>query len=119
MIFETKRFLKSVITDQEKEIADLKQEVRNAKDLRLILEKLYPLQAKFDCGSGKLGAVGAPHFSISDDIAQYVTDLLVSGGKVIKQEATKAIVISKEGEVKTGLTREKPDEGYTYKLVRE
>jgi hypothetical protein len=48
---------------------------------------------------------------------QYVDDIL--GGKVIKQDGTKCLVISKDGEVKTGLTKQKPDKNYNYKLVRE
>lgn len=47
----------------------------------------------------------------------YTDDIL--GGKVIKQEGTKCLIISKDGDVKTGLTKSKPDKGYKYKLVRE
>lgn len=51
-----------------------------------------------------------------DNVAQYVDDIVL-GGKVIKQEGTKAIVIGLDGTVKEGLTKKKPRDGYTYVLV--
>lgn len=54
---------------------------------------------------------------LSDNVLQYVDDIL--GGKVIKQEANKVIVIAKDGTVKTGPTKSNNDKGYSYKLVRE
>ena len=47
---------------------------------------------------------------------QYTEDIL--GGKVIKQEGTKCIVIDKNGDVEIGLTKQKADKGYNYKLQR-
>jgi hypothetical protein len=57
------------------------------------------------------------HYSLPDNVLQYIDDIL--GGKVIKQEGNKCLVIDKKGNVKTGLTKEKVDKGYEYKLVRE
>lgn len=54
------------------------------------------------------------HIVFPDNVPQYVDDIF--GGRVIKQEAFKGIVIDKDGNVKTGLTKLPPDIGYSYKL---
>jgi hypothetical protein len=53
-----------------------------------------------------------------DDVVRIVDDVL--GGKVMKHEATtKCLIVDKQGNVKTGMTKQKADKGYSYKLVRE
>lgn len=47
----------------------------------------------------------------------HVEDIL--GGIVLKSKANKCIVIDREGEVMIGLTKEKVDKNYNYKLIRE
>ncbi len=99
-------------------VAELKKELEEAKNLKLILEKLYPLYG-FVNGSDCVFVNGSGGYSLNfpDTVLQYTDDIL--GGKVIKQEGTKCLVISKEGNVKTGLTKHKADKEYSYKLVRE
>lgn len=94
-----------------------KVELKEAKDLKVILEKLYPLNdfknslRYSDGGSIDWGQ------ELPDNVLVYVDDIL--GGKVIKQEGTKCIVISKDGKITEGITKQKSDKGYSYKLVRE
>ena len=96
---------------------DLRIELKEAKDLKAILEKLYPL---YDF-SKSLRYEGGGNLNIEemlpDNVLVYVDDVL--GGKVIKQEGIKCLIIDKDGNVKTGLTKQKADKGYSYKLVRE
>jgi len=99
----------------EQRIEELKEELRQAKDLKLILEKLYPLWNIE--GSAMSFKNGGWSINLSDDVLQYTEDIL--GGKVIKQEGVKCLIISKDGSVKTGLTKSKTDKGYSYKLIRE
>jgi len=93
----------------------LTQELKEARDLKTILEKMSGIT--FNGQNVFYDLSSSMNISFSDEVAQYVDDLF--GGKVIKQEANKAIIITKEGEVKTGLTKEKVDKGYKYKLIRE
>ena len=95
------------------DIQNLKKELDEAKSLKLILEKLYPLYST----TFTANMTGGLDLNLPADVPRYVPDLF--GGKVIKQEATKAILIGKEGEVQQGLTKSEPDKGYTYKLIRE
>jgi len=94
--------------------AELKEDLKNAKDLKEILGKVGSL-----FGSEFLMANGSAGYALNlpDTVLQYTEDIL--GGKVIKQEGNKCLIIDKEGKVKTGLTKEKVDKGYSYKLIRE
>ena len=102
------------INDYYAKIVKLEKELEEARNLKLILEKLYPLNELF----GSIGSVGAGGYKLNlpDTVLQYTEDIL--GGKVIKQEGTKCLVVDKDGNVKTGLTKAKADKGYNYKLVR-
>jgi hypothetical protein len=103
------------IMEKDAHIERLKQDIREARDLKLVLEKLAASGASTsNCFT--FGAYGA-EIVFPDTVAQYVPDVL--GGNVIKQEATKAIVISGAGNVEIGFTRTAPDEGYSYKLIRK
>lgn len=95
-------------------VAKLEQEIKEARDLKLILEKLYPL---YSMNGSVVGMNGSSwNLNLPDTVLQYTEDIL--GGKVIKQEGTKCLVVDKDGNVKTGLTKQKSDKGYSYKLVR-
>ena len=112
-----KEIVDKIIKGYEGEIALLRIELSQAKDLKRILEKIYPPfvtgGANFVFGSnGEAGKLILPR-----EFAEYVDDLF--GGKVLKQEGNMAIKIDKNGEVQKGLTKQKVDKGYTYKLVRE
>lgn len=80
-------------------------------DLARNLENVYDKTPKL-CKAGILDADFLP-----ENVLVYVDDML--GGKVIKQEATKCIYIDKNGNIKTGLTKQKSDKGFSYKLIRE
>jgi hypothetical protein len=41
------------------------------------------------------------------------------GGKVFKQEATKVVELDEDGKATYHVTKQKPDKGYKYKLVRK
>lgn len=106
----------------ERENNRLKEELKESKDLKKILEAVGKITDDYSgvlalSGSGSLStAYEDIENSLSDAIPRYVDDIF--GGKVIKQEATKAIVISKDGEIKTGLTKQKAEKGYSYVLVQ-
>jgi exopolysaccharide biosynthesis protein len=94
----------------------LTAELKEAKDLKTILNRLSSLTINgngFDMSGGSWNT----EIVLPDTVLQYVEDIL--GGNVIKQEGIKCLVIGKDGTVKTGLTKEKADKGYTYKLVRD
>lgn len=101
-----------------KKCAELEEELAKAKDLKDILNQLAQRDNKiqFTTPSGlftdSCGGVG-----IDDSVAVYVDDFF--GGKVIKQEATPVIRISKGGNIERGYTKQKPDKSYTYRLIRE
>lgn len=96
-------------------VAGLKKELEEARNLKLIIEKLYPLYSIE--GSIFTSSNGSWSLNLPDDVLRYTDDIL--GGKVIKQEGTKCLMVDKDGNVKTGLTKQKADKGYNYKLVRE
>jgi hypothetical protein len=110
-----KRILEQNIKYYKAEIKDLEERLKKAENLETILTKFYSIFTssgqilKMDYMSGEL--------ILPDDILRYVDDLF--GGKVIKQEGVKAIKIEKDGTIKTGLTKQKADEGRIYKLVQE
>jgi hypothetical protein len=108
-----KEIVDRITKEYEAEIKYLRLELEQARNLKAILEKLYPIASsnefRFNDISGEL--------ILPDRFAEYVEDLC--GGKVIKQEANKVIKISKEGIVRVGMTKQKVDKGYSYKLIRE
>jgi len=59
---------------------------------------------------------GTFEYKLPSNVAVYEKDIL--GGEVIKQEATKCLIVDTEGNIKTGITKQAPDKGYKYKLIR-
>lgn len=104
------------INDYLAKIMKLEQELKEAKDLKLILEKLYPLYEIIGSDSVLSFTNGGYSLNLPDTVLQYTDDIL--GGKVIKQEGVKCLIVEKDGTVKTGLTKQKVDKGYSYKLIR-
>jgi hypothetical protein len=111
-----------------KEIENLRKELTESRDLKTVLTELANktgipkptldssyLKANSFCGVD--WAISSAELILPDNVLVYVDDIL--GGKVIKQQANKCLVIDKDGNVKTGVTKEKPDKGYNYKLIRE
>lgn len=104
------------IKGQSEQITLLKKELEEAKNLKVILEKMSGMTINGTGWAISGGNWATPTLELPDNVLQYTEDIL--GGKVIKQEGTKCLVIDKEGNVKTGLTKQKADKGYNYKLVR-
>lgn len=110
----------------EKIVAELKQRITQAEDLHKLLENIIdktgiPTPPKNWVSGASLsvlkdGILGWTGYSLPDNVAQYVDDYF--GGKVIKQEATKVVILEKDGERKEAFTKQKPDKGFSYKLVR-
>lgn len=117
-MFITKKKHKEIIEKLKKEHFDEQKkiisELEQAKCLKEILQKFSINIDKITCDQYSIISSSA---DFPDTVLQYTDDIL--GGRVIKQEGTKCIVIDKHGKVKTGLTKQNVDDGYTYKLVRE
>ena len=106
------------INDYLAKIMKLEKELDEARRLEKILDKIS--DKWITSGNGIVmsshGGLGY-ELSINENVAQYVDDYF--GGKVIKQEATKLIEIAIDGKVGTAYTKQKPDKGYKYKLIRK
>jgi len=105
------QIIKELTTKHEKELQE-------ARDLTRVIQDLTQLsmQSKTTLDGFKFVASGG-ELRLPDNAPVYVDDLL--GGKVIKQEGTKCIVIEKDGSVKTGLTKAGADKGFNYKLIQK
>lgn len=103
-----------IINNYRSKILKLEKELEDARDLKSILDKFSSLTIN---GSILSSVDSTIRWEFPDTVLQYTDDIL--GGKVIKQEGTKCILIDKDGNVKIGLTKQKSDKGYSYKLVRE
>lgn len=105
------------------EIADLRRKNEYAMSLKEILMGVQEWQDTHNCtikaGNGVMMNYvdGQAYINLGDNVPVYVDDLF--GGKVIKQEATKAIIIYDNGQVVEGVTKEAPDKGRKYKLVQK
>ena len=100
----------------ERELADSK---RLSEVLSLIAEKTG-IQDPPNFGSDltfRADGTWRDSINLPDNVLVYEEDIL--GGKVIKQEGNKCIVVKKDGSVKAGITKLNPDEGYSYRMVRE
>lgn len=107
-------------------VEDLKKhyekELQQARDLTSIIKNQVTLGDKIltltNSSFLRLDSTGSSYeLNFPDNVLVYVADLL--GGKVIKQEGTKCIVIEQDGSVKTGLTKSAADKGFNYKLIRK
>jgi len=118
-ILKTKTYneLLNKIEHLEKTRDDYCARLVKAEDLKEILKKVSSPDISVGDFLFATGSGHNIHLELGDDVLVYVEDIL--GGKVIKQEGTKCLVVDNEGNVKTGLTKQKPDKGFTYKLVRE
>ena len=103
------------IQESKETVAQLREQLRQARNLDAILNKLGTFYT--DANSVlRFSASGGATFTLPESVAQYVPDFF--GGIVLKQEATKVIEISPDGDVKTGLTKRAPDDGFSHILVR-
>ena len=95
-------------------VSDYRERLKKAEDLKEILNKFSSMTIN---GIGYSNSGGNFELNLPDDVLRYVDDIL--GGRVVKQEGTKCLLIDKDGNVKTGLTKQKADKGFSYKLLRE
>jgi hypothetical protein len=97
-------------------ICKLQKELSEAQNLKSILEIMSSMTIN-GLGFSVTGGNWNTEFTLPDNVLVYVDDIL--GGKVIKQEGNKCLIIDKNGDVKTGLTKHSVDKGFSYKLMRE
>ncbi len=104
------------ICDQHKTIVRVEKERDEARNLKAILDALYPLTAVFSYAYKSDGRIGV---NLPDDVVRRVPDFF-GGPDVLSHEATRVVVLNQKGEVsKVAFTKKKPDTGYSYLLVRE
>lgn len=118
MFITTKKhneIIDELIDDYRAKIARLEKELEQARNLESVLKK-FDTNISHLTNSYFTPINGGYELNLPDTVLQYTEDIL--GGKVIKQEGTKCILIDKNGNVKTGLTKQKADKGYSYKLLR-
>jgi len=125
MFFITIKEHKQRMGNLRDENADLRRKLEYSMSLKEILmgvqewQDAHNLTIRAGNGLGVLfDGSGSHSINLSDDIPQYVPDLL-DGGKVIRQEGTRAIQITKDGQVNVGLTKQAPDKGRSYKLIQQ
>lgn len=95
----------------------LEKQLEKAEDMKSIVSSLSNRRINITGGTNIVASSYATGhtLSLSDDVLVYVDDIL--GGKVIRQEAYKCIIIEQDGTIKTGLTKQKPATKYNYKLL--
>lgn len=102
-----------------KQVKELELKLEQAEkntDLKEILHRLSSIKINNLSFSDTCGT-WETNLTLSNDVLVYVDDIL--GGKVIKQEGVACVVVSKDGNTRIGLTKQKPDKGFNYKLIRE
>ena len=106
--------LRASLKNSEDLVEEMRKQRDAAQELQGVLEKLADKAQNFvTFASNSLNFNS--ELILPDNVPVYVDDHF--GGKVIKQEATKVIEISADGDIKTGLTKRKADDGYGYVLV--
>lgn len=108
--------LEYLLKESDSSNCQLRRERDEARNLKAILEALYPLTAVFSYSFGANGKIGV---DLPENVVRLVPDYF--GGEVMRHEAVKVVVLNKNGEVvKVGWTKKKKaDTGYSYVLVRE
>lgn len=114
-----KRTHEKQIEEKSKRITELETYLREAKDLKEILSKMscMTINGQDFSVTGGTWCIPSDTLNLPDNVMVIVDDIL--GGKCVKQEANKCIIVTKDGDVRTGLTKNKVDKGYSYKLIRE
>jgi len=109
----------------DKKIQDLKEQLKEAKDFKALIERLASPQKISSIGGFTIAGSYDPlnsdneiELKIADNIATLVNDEL-SSEIIVKQQSTKVVFLDKNGSIeKSGYTKQKPDKGYSYKLIR-
>lgn len=102
----------------------MEEKLKEAQNFKALIERLAT-PVSFNFGSFEVGSYdplssnAEININIKDNVATLVNDEL-SKDLIIKQKSTKVIFMSKDGGIeKTGFTKQKPDKGYSYKLIRK
>jgi len=108
---------KASLKNSEDWVEEMRKQRDAAQKLQGVLDKLADKANTLTTISisGQLTCSAINGIKIDDSIARFVPDHF--GGQVLIQEATKVIEISADGDIKTGLTKRKADDGYGYVLV--
>jgi len=106
------------INDYLAKILKLEKELSEAKDLKMIFEKITDTRT-INSGNLVCGSYSPFMIKLNDNIASIEFDLFTKNKLIVKQISTKAILIDKNGKITEGVTSIKADKGYSYKLVRE
>lgn len=105
---------------RDERIQKLEKEISEARNLKEILDKLTIKWTTITSSGGidnDVSWIGGTHFSLDESVLVYVDDYF--GGKVIKQEATKLVIVDEKGDVTYSQTKQSPDKGFKYKLLRK
>ena len=124
-MFWISKYTHNKIVKEYQDALDVQKENINRKEkFEEICEKLTDIVGKIDVrayenivssGQGFATTVDLDVMAkLDDSVAQYVDDYF--GGKVIKQEATKLIVIDEKGKATYHHTKKRPNKGKVYKL---
>jgi dihydrodipicolinate synthase/N-acetylneuraminate lyase len=124
-MFVTKKYHNQVIEHKDKSINDsqarvlkLEQELKEARDLKNVLEKVTDKMDFYGKSiAGFDGLICGGELILPQQYAKFVDDYF--GGKVIEQTANKVVIIGKDGTVRYAKTAKPNDKGYGYKLIRE
>lgn len=119
-------FNKRLLKQKDAEIASLKEQLQDAKNLKYVLETLADKTGipSFDKNSyiitdfnWTLWSVNVWEMELPDKYLCYEEDIL--WGKVIKQEANKCIIIDEYWNVDVWITKQDCDKWRKYKLVQK
>ncbi len=112
----------------QSKIDRLTKELEEAKNFKALIERLAsPINITSGSSGGVLSFSGGYdplssnheiQINVKDNVATLVNDEL-SKEIIVKQQSTKIVFLNKDGGIeKTGYTKQKPDKGFSYKLVR-
>lgn len=113
-MFITKKEHLRIVADKDERIEKLSEAIKEERRRNDISELLRKHDQDL-CGI--TGYVDSLRAGFPDNIPQYVDDYF--GGKLFKQEATKVVILDKDGNATYALTAKTPDEGFSYVLDRK
>lgn len=118
MFWITKYRHNKIVAEYKEALEISKQNINRKEKFEEITEKLTDiadrLTDKFDGVIASIdGCIAEGNLILPNDVARYVDDYY--GGQVLKQEATKLVVIDKDGNATYHWTAKKPTGGYSYR----
>lgn len=118
-MFISRKEHERIVAEKDREISSLKDGVKLSLVLQRLVEKTEKQEKDWTtfCDATTTLKWGALEESLSDAIPRYVDDYY--GGKVIKQEATKVVILDDNGDATYAVTRKAADRGRKYLLVQK